>query len=190
MDFIEPSSVMVPADRIADPANIPERVKLHTQTAYTLALMERRPPGYDEKTWALYLMDKTAAELRQRLIDRAHRERERIGEVCIQTLAERPMSVLPAIPERVPDELIPKMCALDRAWTEDWFKQEVERRLVGLITGRQDGRQDAAVLRLAATAVQGIVGDYRQRVGTELPFRAKVEMAKNGTINIILEARK
>lgn len=186
MDFIEPSSVMVPADRIADPANIPERVKLHTQTAYTLALMERRPPGYDEKTWALYLMDKTAAELRQRLIDRAHRERERIGEVCIQTLAERPMSVLPAIPERVPDELIPKMRALDRAWTEDWFKQEAERRLAGLVTGRQD----AAVLRQAAMAVQGIVGDYRQRVGTELPFRAKVKMAKNGTLNIILEARK
>jgi hypothetical protein len=160
--------------------SIEAQVKLHAQTAYTLATMERRPPGYTAEAWAVYLMDKPREELQQRLIDRAERH---LGPVTPANLLFQPYNILPVIPDKTPGELAPKMIQLDREWTRDLF----QRRAHAAVAEFVGSPRSAGVLRAASARVERVYGAMSQEIGVKLPFTVKLHMTKDGQFVVSLE---
>jgi len=165
--------------------DIPAKVKRHAKTAYTLALMERLPPGYTPEQWALHLMDIDPDRLQDRLRQRADRELARMPEVGVKNLMDYGGSVLPNIPEMVPAELVAKMKGLDRRWTRELFENKARARLA-LLFPLKMGRDRAAFLD-ARVAVAKVFDEVRQGVGHPLSFRAKIHMKRDGEIVLMIE---
>jgi adenylate kinase len=176
-------SLVAPIEECID---IEKQVVLHAQTAYTIAVMEHRPPGYTTEMWALHLMDKTRSELQARLIQRVEREKERLGPMSVQQLLLRPMSLLPSLPSRLPPELAPKMIQLDREWTKTLFERKAREALSGFVTKERD----ASVFRRAQAQLQQVYSAMAAGVGGRLPFSAKLHMTSRGDFKVQLEDRQ
>jgi len=170
-------------------ADIQKCAKLHAQTAYTLAMMGKKPPFYTIEHWALYLIDKAPDDLHRRLVRLVQAEEKRVGHIWdVRAIIERPFSLMPGLPDGVPAYLTPKMRNLDRLWTEDLFRRKCDHALSHFIQGH--GR-NAEALRAATRVVQEVYIKMTQGVeGMGLPFTAKLHMKKDGTFELRLEERK
>jgi len=163
--------------------DVPGRVKKHAQIAYSLAIMERHPPGYTEIDWALHLMDLQPHELRERLQERVDRDVAKMPEVVVGNLMEYGGSVLPAIPQQVPVGMTAKMLKLDKKWTRELFEELANKRLSAFhVNGRNKGKFMAA-----RVAVREVFDDVFKAVGHSLMFRAKVHMKRDGAFVLMVE---
>jgi len=162
-----------------EPDDIEEQVRVHAQSAYTLAQMERRPPGYSVEDWAVYLMDLPPHALRDRLQQRIDREEsENDRHLDLHSMIERPDTVLPTLPRTVPPGVMAKMKNRRLKLYAAMVSREVTSALVPFIGPPR--KRSKAAFSAAAQAVRAKVQELTQRVGCELPVRVKLKMAEDG----------
>jgi len=170
-------SIKALKDQIENPIpNIEEQVKLHAKTAWTLAQMERVPPGYSRSDWAVHLMDKDRLDLVDRLHRRADAAEAKIPPTDVNRLLEHALSVLPSIPKDTPPGMAPKMIALDRKWKTELVDQKVHE-VLGELLGMP---LDKATMIAARNRVQEVVKQLTNRLG-RLPVRVRITGTKEPT---------
>lgn len=163
---------------------IKDHVKIHAQVAYTLAILERRPPGYTVELWAIHLMSLSQEALRSRLVNRYRQEENHLGPVSsIGALVQHPMSVLPSIPDRIPAELIPRIRELEVDWCRDLLDRKCSDVLVAVPPGPRTAERFRHVERQIRQVVLSIA---RGTLTRTLPWKVKLHINKEGYMHVTL----
>ncbi len=158
----------------SDPGHfgIPDKVKQHTKDSLVCAQMGRRPPGYSVTQWALHLFDFSSEKLQARLVDqagwRAH------GDNAIASLFDE--SRMPAPPEDVPAELIPKMRQMHRTLVGEAVKVTVEDVLLAFTFSERSPQG----LHRAQMRVQIVLEQLSNQVAGGIPLKVRIKMKKDG----------
>jgi len=140
-----------------------ERVRLHALAATMLGRVEKKPPGWGDLDWSIYLMDLPYLTLRKRLYPFRYVSK-------LTTLF--PNKQIPAV-------LNVKMMSLQGQWVEEYVLAAVNE-VLGELTYF---RRDANGLRSAHQLVGLLLRKLEAEIGRVHPFRVKLTMAKDGTIS-------
>lgn len=164
--------------------NIAALVKAHAVAAWSLAQLERRPPGYDLWEWAAYLMDLEPEALRERLGNRVKVLSEGFVSDVAALMGSATESDLMNIPDRAPIELLPKMRELNLKWTVKLVQREATKALSGFIGTKRTPEQ----MHRIGVALNVAINRVRQRVG-ELPVETSFAMTACGEFKLTLKER-
>ena len=159
--------------------NIAALVKEHAVAAWSLAQLERLPPGYSLWEWAAYLMDLEPKALRIRLVERVQTDTEGFVGDITALMGSASGSDLMTVPDRAPVELLPKMRELDAKWKTELVHREAVKalsRFVGV-------KRDKEAMKRIEVALRVAINRVKQRVG-ELPVKTSFSMTARGEFKL------
>ena len=139
--------------------------------AYTLAQLERRPPGYTVDDWAVHLLDKPSTDLVKRL-------RQRVQQQDVD--ATRLLHEMPQVPEDPPVLVAEKITQMSKLKPKTTLEERVYQKCAEALQPLVGQKRGVGTLMAARERIK------KTLKGTDLPFKVFAHMANDGTFELTM----